>query len=67
MIFDLNSNVELILSWYHKKTKNFLQLARNDDKEARIKEILTKKDILKCIQTSYGFKRTDVRGLEIEI
>ena len=57
----------LILSWYHKKIKNFLQLARHDDKEARINEILSKKEILKCIQTLYGFQRADVRGLELEI
>ena len=31
--------------------KKFLQLARNDDKEARSKEILAKKDISKCNQT----------------
>ena len=55
-----------ILFWYCLE-KKFLQLGRNDDKEARNKEILAKKDILKCIQTLYGFQRADVRGLELEI
>ena len=44
-----------------KDKKKFLQLARNDDNEAKNKEILAKKDILKCIQTLYGFQRADVR------
>ena len=57
-------------SYFHGIIKRFLkilQLSRNDDKEARIKEILAKKEILKCIQTLYGFQRADVRGLELEI